>query len=430
MSYDRERSGLRPWHVILGILGLLILAVVLWVFIQANNANSQLQALRDRGQPTSYAEWTQEHQVPPGIENAAEIYMMATRAFVKPADDANTPYVGREKLPVGGEPLSKVAVQVTEQFLADNAQTLALLRQAAAIERSYYDSGAPQNLPPLADLRGCVRLLAAAAVLRAQQGDTVATVAYIDDATHAAQSLRNQPTLVSYLVRLACLGTCIDVLQWSFGAAEFTDEQLVQIDRMLSEAASSLDLAKAFAGERCGSIEMFNNPSLVEGGRVMKVPGIRSVGLTDILDYMASCIEACELPPVERIDRLGQLGDELGQLSGLHIIAKILAPPLRRVAEIDLRGAIELDMARIAVAIERYRLVTGRVPESLAVLVPDYLDQVPVDPYDGQPMCYRVTETGYRLYSIGSDRKDNGGQGKEEVDRDAPYDLPFVVVRQ
>ena len=36
-------------------------------------------------------------------------------------------------------------------------------------------------------------------------------------------------------------------------------------------------------------------------------------------------------------------------------------------------------------ALERYRLANGAWPDSLAALVPKYLETVPTDPFDGKP---------------------------------------------
>lgn len=61
------------------------------------------------------------------------------------------------------------------------------------------------------------------------------------------------------------------------------------------------------------------------------------------------------------------------------------------------------------VACERYRIRHGRWPESLQALVPEFLDKVPTDPYDGQPLRYRRLPDGAIVYSVGPNRKDEGG---------------------
>jgi hypothetical protein len=51
-----------------------------------------------------------------------------------------------------------------------------------------------------------------------------------------------------------------------------------------------------------------------------------------------------------------------------------------------------------------------RLPASLQELVPDYLPAVPLDPYSGQKLLYRVSESSHMLYSVGPDGVDNGGK--------------------
>ena len=66
------------------------------------------------------------------------------------------------------------------------------------------------------------------------------------------------------------------------------------------------------------------------------------------------------------------------------------------------------DHARIAVALERHWLRHRAYPERLDALVPVFLDRIPHDLFDGQPMRYRREgEQGFVLWSIGFDGKDD-----------------------
>lgn len=67
--------------------------------------------------------------------------------------------------------------------------------------------------------------------------------------------------------------------------------------------------------------------------------------------------------------------------------------------------------ALIAVlAIRRYKNDTGQLPETLDILVAkDYLRSVPRDPYSGNSLIYKLTDVGFKLYSVGKDFTDNGG---------------------
>jgi hypothetical protein len=71
----------------------------------------------------------------------------------------------------------------------------------------------------------------------------------------------------------------------------------------------------------------------------------------------------------------------------------------------------QLANAQTAVAIERWRLAhPGRLPDSLADLVPAFLDAVPKDPFDAQPVRYRNLPRGFLVYCVGLDFTDDGGK--------------------
>jgi len=47
-----------------------------------------------------------------------------------------------------------------------------------------------------------------------------------------------------------------------------------------------------------------------------------------------------------------------------------------------------LSVTRLVVALNRYEMRNGKLPERLEQLVPEYIDSVPRDPYDGKPFRY------------------------------------------
>lgn len=65
--------------------------------------------------------------------------------------------------------------------------------------------------------------------------------------------------------------------------------------------------------------------------------------------------------------------------------------------------------AKIACAIERFRIDTGTFPSSLDALVPNYLSRPPVDPGSGKPFIYQTIDNSYLLYSVGWNGLDDGG---------------------
>jgi hypothetical protein len=66
---------------------------------------------------------------------------------------------------------------------------------------------------------------------------------------------------------------------------------------------------------------------------------------------------------------------------------------------------------KAGLACKTYKKQNGHYPESLDALVPEFLDKVPVDPFTGGPLIYRLQDGGVLIYSVGSNRKDDGGRG-------------------
>ena len=74
------------------------------------------------------------------------------------------------------------------------------------------------------------------------------------------------------------------------------------------------------------------------------------------------------------------------------------------------------NQAAIACALERYRLAHGQFPETLSALMPQFMSRPPNDVITGQPYKYRRTDDGqFVLYSVGWDEKDDGGVPGERL---------------
>jgi hypothetical protein len=101
-----------------------------------------------------------------------------------------------------------------------------------------------------------------------------------------------------------------------------------------------------------------------------------------------------------------------------RIVARGLFNPTATSVEAVTRAERQiLDRASVvALAVARYRLAhTGRVPATLAELVPAYLDAVPEDPLAGRPLLFRTQPDAYIVYSVGADGRDDGGQLASEL---------------
>lgn len=75
----------------------------------------------------------------------------------------------------------------------------------------------------------------------------------------------------------------------------------------------------------------------------------------------------------------------------------------------------QLRLLRLQLALHSHHLRTGNYPADLRELsgLPDRT--VRLDPFTGQPFCYTRIGTGYRLYSLGRDARDDGGDPQRDV---------------
>ena len=69
-----------------------------------------------------------------------------------------------------------------------------------------------------------------------------------------------------------------------------------------------------------------------------------------------------------------------------------------------------LELTNVGIAMTRYRLEHGSFPEKLDTLVPRYLNEIPLDPFDGKPLRLLLKENQHVVYSIGPDGKDDHGK--------------------
>jgi hypothetical protein len=129
------------------------------------------------------------------------------------------------------------------------------------------------------------------------------------------------------------------------------------------------------------------------------------------VDAMSLAVDVARKPYpqnlIEGADLLPVLERRVPRYYGLCRMSLPLVPTLFCSAQGHMA---DLETARVALAALRYRAAKGQPPESLAELVPDFLDAVPLDAYDGRPLRFRRSGDGFVVYAVDKDGSDDGGQ--------------------
>lgn len=106
----------------------------------------------------------------------------------------------------------------------------------------------------------------------------------------------------------------------------------------------------------------------------------------------------------------------VAKLGDKNLYDRLRFPPYESVATLAFtvkrtaRAEADRALCIAAIALKRYSLRNGKLPDRLSALVPEFVAAVPTDYLDGQPIKYRLNPNGsFILYSVGEDGKDDGG---------------------
>ena len=319
--------------------------------------------------------------------------------------------------------------------------TIAELRKASKLPESRfpveYDKECPAAilLPHLAALKNTTQMLQLRAIAELQNGDSQKALDDVRLLLRLADSVQTEPILISHLVRIAILQIALQPIYEGLAQHQWSDADLSALNDMLAREDFLADYRTAMRGEmvllQIGDIqflrrhpEEFSNLTGDEGGQpwtgqllLRLIPSgwfyqnqYRCARMTEEYFLPAVDIKTRTVSPatLRKSDRL--LAAETKRTTPYNVLEKMLLPALSNAAKKFAYAQSSADLARTAIALERYRLAHGKYPESLDAITPQFIAQVPHDVIGGGPLIYRRTSEGhFVLYSIGWNEKDDGG---------------------
>lgn len=453
----RARRHFKLWH---GIVGLLLLLFVSFWVSGSLKLKKQLKVLRDQGHPVTLEELDRWYNIPEGAKNAADVYMAAFSNYVEWDKEAlkALPVFGKASLPGRTQPLDASPRQLVEKFLSDNKKTLTLLHEAASVEHCRYPIDLTKGSVDLMerpgfpaswveDLRAGTRLLRLETLSHCENQDGDKALKSIR-ANFALAEFIGAPLLIHRLIHNSVQSRTYKSIERVLNRMQLTDEQLLSLSAWIKESRSDDGYIKALVGERCIGLSVFQGPvgqaTEQMGGGGGKVPILmlgfwKMLGLhyRDAVGYiglMQEYIDAMDLPSDERLLVFDSIQEDVDSGKRGGLLTRLIWPALARTLDIDTRCTAEALAAQTALAVERYRLAEGHLPESLENLVPAYMEAVPKDPFDGRRLRYFSREKGFVVYSVGDDLTDNGGAERDSKKRDRrgktlPWDITFIMER-
>jgi hypothetical protein len=326
------------------------------------------------------------------------------------------------EFPVAKEPQSPAADVLLALSKYDPA--IEEVRQAGRLPFSRFplnynkENTAAILLPHLKSLRECARVLQLRVIAELQSGQSDKALEDVKLTLRLAESIHTEPFLISHLVRIAIVQTALQPVWEGLAGQKWSDAQLVEFDRELAKVDFLADYHLSMRGEMvllqggffdylrrhpeqlsslgAGSNSDAPNPGpfalhLIPSGWFYQNQ-LRCVRPTMELYLPLADVNQRTISPAatRRADAAVQAGTK--HITPYNVVVdKMLLLVLGNAPRKFAGGQSSVDLARVAIALERYRLAHGEYPKSLDALVPQFITKLPHDIINGQPLHYRRT---------------------------------------
>lgn len=452
----------RRIFLVLLVIGVLIPgSFVAWRISIAWKVHARLEALQQAGYPVTMTELEQRYYPSVPSNSNGALYFNQAFAYLSLTNQAERNFFLQttSKL-TASKAISSADKTNIIMLLKRNEAALNLFLASPASNVCRYPLNFPDGylmlLPHVSKLRDSVNLLNFLADWNTYTNNSDEAVQDIEAALRLSHSLIDEPLLVSQLARMTSVGGTVSCLARIVNRQPLSDHQLAELSAEFERQRTSIATEHALVGELCCTVAFFSmsakqmatdtsiqsdentdgnsdyHSDSTLGFQVMKLSGFRDRDLNFYLSVMADYLSAVKLPFPEKLDTSEQIRERASQTAGSHlfVFSSMLLPGVKAAFSREAEIVARLNIAQTALAVERYRLANGNnLPQKLSDLTPAYLPEVPMDPFDGRPLRYKILPKGYLIYSIGQDRKDDGGVNRIPGKMNSPDDITFRVER-
>lgn len=389
--------------------------------------------------------------------------------IVRPPDAEYDPYprrsVGKQfdkAIQAPWAPWARKDLPIAADYLAKNDRALEVVAKAAARSRFFiplHSKDSPAHMlacevPHLGSMTDASRMLAARAMLRLSEDDVDGAVADVLTIHRLSRLVGQHPSLIAAIValRLESVAADADVAIARSGrlSSRATMSYLKELSKLAPLAHPAAAVNEHYRFTSLDNVMMmarrtrFEMPPEMRGlprpfdwdrvlRRINKIlddqvviaedePSADAVAAQARLDTeKESLLQMRSEENTKRLAmRVGEavsigphalaqaMQDMLTQTVGMQVV-DFAFETVSRCATLEREALAKSALSQTALAIHAYRQDKKSLPEHLGQLVGDYLKDVPFDPFSGKPLIYKPTKTGYLLYSIGPNRKDDGG---------------------
>jgi len=364
-------------------------------------------------------------QIPDAL-NARPVYEKAAHVL---SGDKQLPDWFSDSLRADFDPAS----EKTTVFLAECQEVFTLVRQAAAMPGYSLDL---ENIdffewpiPKYAQYRNLALLLSLSARNRALSGGPAGALQDLAAMEAMAGHLRSYPTPISFVMAVAIEEIRISSLEYILARTSALAADAIRIPRT-SRASVLNTFLKMLRVETQGQLQGFTvmaaTSDIYATVNSSETVFKNATPVTKMwrIFFLPSELKAAKDIIAERLSRPAKTYSEVlanikaveeaRQAGEMGILTSIASPSYTRYLENAMRHDARCGLSELALAATAYKAVKGEYPSLVEDLVPDFIDRIPPDPFDGQSLKLRHVDGGIELYSA-EPAQDLASDGKEAV---------------
>lgn len=290
-------------------------------------------------------------------------------------------------------------------------------------EEKWEGPGYDPRIPSAIKMIQATRLMGIDAYLKAEEGRIEEA---IDRCLAARRFLRlylKEPSLINYLVATACTKQVAVCFQKIVADREIKTDTLKKILKEWDSYPWKEGLVWSLKSEKVIGLEnmllYLKGERDLDLGRSGKIYYwiFRPVFKTEIIWLLGSydlMLKAAEMPYYASRDS-EELEQRTNRTPQFYIMSHLFIP--NAVTVLFKKATLEaaFETARVGIACKIYKNLHGKFPDSLAGLSPEIMETIPFDPFTGHPLIYKKQDSGILVYSVGSNLKDDGGNGTWQI---------------
>lgn len=426
---------------------LIIVLLVAVVAIRGNRQSAQLaeaiESVRNSGEPITPDEWNDyiskaKGQTEPSKAWEAALAAASVVANKKEQAGLNCDYVFDERLelPHFGQPWEDFDAYVS--LLAESEKEMVTIHKATDAGESMFYPYDFADFETHVDLTSnaieASSLLALEALVKQRKTDLGGALRSLQTIHNTAKATDGAPYAFNYLTRLQIESMLYRGVAEVIRDQSVSDDQLQELQTLLRSIDKKQDLKLEIIASRVAgldnleesSIDTFMYIDLPFGIRLKATPRAK----IRCVNRHASVVAVTEQPWHESLRSIPGIKqawrDEDSWIMGWLPSADYYFVGQFYYGAIGTAQARSLDAL---IALELYRRREGQFPAGLDELVPDFLTEVPLDPFDGNPLRYRRDESGAVVYSVGKNLVDDQGSLKFAPAIEARPDIGFRLDR-